>query len=69
MAVEKSELIHTKGLEMPNKHGTAVHSFRAGGAEVCAPGLDATESSQSPYKLREHSAHLTDENTRLREIK
>lgn len=34
---------------------------------MCAPGLDAAEfPSQSPYKLGEHSAHLTDENTLLR---
>lgn len=67
-SVQKSELIQAKGLETPQNMSTAAHSFRAEGTEVCAPGLDATVFSQSPYKLREHSAHLTDENTLLRQI-
>lgn len=46
-SVEKSGLIQAKGLETPQNMGTAAHSFRAEGTEVCAPGLDAAEFSLS----------------------
>lgn len=64
-SVEKSELIHAKGLETPQNMSTAAHSFRAGGADVCVcPRAGCRRVfSQSPYKLGEHSAHLTDKNT------
>lgn len=68
-SVEKSELIQAKGLETPPNMSTAAHSFRAGGYRgVCPRAGCRRVSSQSPYKLGEHSAHLTDENTLLRQI-